>query len=79
MENFDYKDLFILDLANNHQGSVAHALSIIREMGEVVRKHEVRGVFKFQFRQMDTFIHPAHHEGSDNKHISSIFGDTINQ
>jgi len=68
-ETFDFHDLFVFDLANNHQGSVDHALSIIRDVGAVVRKHGVRGVFKFQFRQLDTFVHPAHQKGSDNKHI----------
>lgn len=68
-ETFDFRDLFVFDLANNHQGSVEHALAIIRGIGAVVRKHGVRGVFKFQFRQLDTFIHPAHQKQSDNKHI----------
>jgi sialic acid synthase SpsE/quercetin dioxygenase-like cupin family protein len=66
---FDFNDLFVFDLANNHQGSLKHALNIIREIGTVVRKHKVRGVFKFQFRQMETFIHPLHQQESDNKHI----------
>jgi N-acetylneuraminate synthase len=66
---FDFNDLFVFDLANNHQGSVEHALRIIREIGIVVRRRGVRGVFKFQFRQLGTFIHPAHQKGSTNKHI----------
>jgi N-acetylneuraminate synthase len=69
VQNFDFNNLFVLDLANNHQGSVDHALNIIKEMGAVVRKHGVRAVFKFQFRQLDTFVHPAHQLKSDNKHI----------
>jgi hypothetical protein len=30
MKKFDFKDLFVLDLANNHQGSVPHGTQIIR-------------------------------------------------
>jgi len=67
--NFDFSEIFVFDLANNHQGRVDHALRIIREIGDTVRKHQVRGVFKFQFRQLDTFVHPAHKKNSDNKHI----------
>lgn len=67
--HFDFSNLFVFDLANNHQGSVEHALNIIHEIGRIANKRDVRGVFKFQFRQMDTFIHPAHHADSDNKHI----------
>jgi len=66
---FDFRDLFVLDLANNHQGDVDHALNIIREMGAIIRKHQVRAVFKFQFRQLDTFIHPSHKSNSKNKHV----------
>jgi N-acetylneuraminate synthase len=66
---FDFRDLFIFDLANNHQGDVQHALNIVREIGAVSRSHGVRGVFKFQFRQLDSFIHPDHKKNSANKHI----------
>ena len=69
MKKIDFKNLFVLDLANNHQGSVEHGLKIIRECGKVARKHNIRAVMKFQFRQYDTFIHPDHVENSDNKHI----------
>jgi len=69
MKNFDFNDLFVLDLANNHQGIVEHGLKIIKECGKMVRKHNIRGVMKFQFRQYDTFIHPDHIDGSDNIHI----------
>ena len=68
-DNFDFRDLFVFDLANNHQGSVAHALNIIRATGQVVRRHGVRGVFKFQFRHLDSLVHPTHRQNSDNKHI----------
>jgi sialic acid synthase SpsE/quercetin dioxygenase-like cupin family protein len=68
-EQFNFHDLFVFDLANNHQGSVQHALNIIREIGAVVKRHQVRGVFKFQFRQLESFIHPAHKSSSDNKHV----------
>ena len=56
-------------MANNHQGSVEHGLKIIDGVGAAARKHGVRGVMKFQFRQLDTFVHPSHREASDNKHI----------
>lgn len=68
-DTFDFRDLFVFDLANNHQGNMPHARNIIREIGAVARKYGVRGAFKFQFRQLDTFIHPSHRQNSDNKHI----------
>lgn len=68
-DRFDFRDLFVLDMANNHQGSVEHGLNVIRGAAGPVKKHGVRAGIKFQFRQLDTFVHPSHREGSDNKHI----------
>ena len=68
-ENFDFRDLFVFDLANNHQGDVKHALNVIKSMGALAQKHDIRAVFKFQFRQLDTFIHVAHKVDSKNKHV----------
>ena len=65
---FSFKDLFVLDLANNHNGDVQHALRIIRGAGDVVAKHKVRAALKFQFRQLDTFVHPAHKKQSPYKY-----------
>lgn len=78
-KNFDFRNLFVLDLANNHQGDVQHALNIIKAMGKVVNKHGIRGVFKFQFRQLDTFIHPKHKTGSQNKHIPRFLSTRLDQ
>src|SRR5256885_1126086 len=68
-KRFDFRNLFVFDLANNHQGDVEHARQIIRGVGEVANSAQIRGALKFQFRHLDTFIHPNHREGSANKHI----------
>ena len=67
--DFDFRDLFVLEMANNHQGELEHGKRIIRELGEVVKKHRVRAAVKFQFRELDSLIHPEHREKTDNKHI----------
>ena len=67
--NFDFRNLFVLDLANNHQGSVEHGLEVIRRHAEIVQKNGVRAAIKFQFRDLDTFVHPEHRQESSNKHI----------
>ncbi len=77
MKNFNFEDLFIFDLANNHQGDVKHALNVIKEVGNVVKKKEVRGVFKFQFRQLDTFIHPDFKKRDDVKHIPRFLSTAL--
>ena len=69
LDRFDFRDLFVLDMANNHQGSVEHGLNVIRGLAEPVKRHGIRAGVKFQFRQLATFIHPSHQKNSDNKHI----------
>ncbi|WAC08166.1 MAG: N-acetylneuraminate synthase family protein [Thermodesulfobacteriota bacterium] len=69
MNRFDFNGVFTYDLANNHQGDLEHALNIINAVGEVNRQAAVRGALKFQFRQLDTFIHPDYKQRKDVKHI----------
>ena len=68
-DRFDFRDLFILDMANNHQGSLGHGLNVIRAAAKPVKKHGIRAGIKFQFRQLASFVHPSHKKNSDNKHI----------
>lgn len=69
MRKFSFNDLFIYDMANNHQGDIAHGLNIIKAMGEVSKETGVRGALKFQFRNIDTFIHPDYMNRKDVPHI----------
>jgi len=66
---YDFENLFIYDLANNHMGDMAHAKNIIREVGRVSKAAGVRGALKFQFRQLDSFIHPDYQNRQDIKYI----------
>jgi len=69
MKPFQLDDLFIYDLANNHQGDIEHAKNIISEVARVNNAAGVRGALKFQFRQLDTFIHPDFVDRMDIKFI----------
>ena len=53
-----FQNLFVLEMANNHWGSMDRAETIIRSFAEIVRKHGVKAAIKMQFRDVDTFIHP---------------------
>lgn len=64
-----FEGLYIFEMANNHQGSLAHGLKIIDAAGALARKHGVRAAAKLQFRELDTFIHPAARGRPDIKHI----------
>ena len=69
MENSFFQDLFIFEMANNHQGSVEHGENIIKEMGKLARKHNVKCAVKLQYRNLETFIHPDYKGRKDIKHI----------
>lgn len=64
-----FQDLFIFEIANNHQGSVEHGLKIIQAMSRIAHTHGIRGAVKLQYRDLATFIHPAFRERQDVKHI----------
>ena len=79
MPNFDFDQLFIYDLANNHQGDMDHALNIIGALGEVTAEAGVRAALKFQFRQIDTFIHPDYREREDVQHIPRFISTALSR
>ncbi|MES2953237.1 MAG: N-acetylneuraminate synthase family protein [Patescibacteria group bacterium] len=66
---FDFENLFVFEMANNHQGSVEHGKLIIREMAALAREKGIRAAVKLQFRDLDTFIHPDFKGSTENKHI----------
>jgi sialic acid synthase SpsE/mannose-6-phosphate isomerase-like protein (cupin superfamily) len=63
-------NLFVLELANNHMGDVAHGIEVIRQFGSVCRHFpEFNFAFKLQYRDLDTFVHPAMKDRNDLKYI----------
>ena len=70
MNNFNFKNLVVLDVANNHQGSLEHGKLIINSFAKVTKNHRLNFGIKFQFRNLDTFIHHDHSHKSDIKHIT---------
>jgi N-acetylneuraminate synthase len=66
---FNFRDLFVLDVANNHQGNVLHGTRIIRECASLAKSHGLRAAVKFQFRDLPTFIHMDERIDPKNKHV----------
>lgn len=74
--------LFVFDLANNHMGDVEHGLKIIREVHEVCEDFSASGwnfAFKFQYRNLDTFIHPDYKDRMDLKYIKRFSETRLNE
>jgi sialic acid synthase SpsE/mannose-6-phosphate isomerase-like protein (cupin superfamily) len=64
------RPLFILEMANNHMGDVAHGVALIRAMKEAVAGFpQFEFAFKLQFRDLDTYIHRSAKGRADLKYI----------
>lgn len=64
-----FDNLFVLELANNHLGSMERGLQIIREHASVVRFNNVRAAIKLQFREVEEFIHNDFKGHSGHRYI----------
>jgi len=64
-----FNELFVLEIANNHLGSVERGLKIITAFGQVVRFNNVRAAMKLQIRDVDNFIHKDFRHRSDIRYI----------
>ena len=64
-----FRNLFIFEMANNHQGTLAHGLAIERAMSRIARKRQVRACVKLPYRDLDTFIHADYRQRQEVKHI----------
>ena len=57
INNDPFKNLFVLDLANNHFGDLKFGEKIIDSYGKIIRKFQINSTIKFQFRDLPNFFH----------------------
>lgn len=75
MENISQRDrhifenLFVLEAANNHWGDLERGKRIIQEFATVVRYNNVKAAIKFQFRDVDNFVHEEFKGNQDLRYI----------
>jgi len=62
--------LIIADLANNHSGDAALALQMIEELAVLQKKYNFIIIPKFQYRNLDTYIHRDFKGDKNHKYIS---------
>lgn len=62
-------DLYIFEMANNHQGSVQHGLAIIDAAARLARSQKIQAAVKLQFRELDSFIHADWKGRDDAPHL----------
>ncbi len=67
-----FEDLFVLEMTNNHLGSLERGLEIIRQHSRIVRFNNVRAAIKLQFRDLDSFVHKDFRNRTDIRYIRRI-------
>ena len=74
------KPLFIFEMANNHMGNVTHGLAIVERFRQVVKPFsEFSFGFKFQYRNLDTFIHPDYKGSTEYKYVKRFSETRLNK
>lgn len=70
IDKLEFKNLFVFEMANNHMGSTEHGLRILNAFHAVSKDfRNFRFAFKFQYRDLETFIHPDYMNRTDFKYI----------
>lgn len=68
--NFDiFNELMVLELANNHWGTLERGLQIVQDFSKIVRFNNVRAAIKLQLRDIDSFIHKDFKNNTDIRYI----------
>lgn len=67
-----FEDLFVLEMASNHQGNLERGLRIVQQFAKVARFNNVRAAIKLQFRDIDSFIHKDFRESTDIRYVRRI-------
>ena len=72
-----FTNLITLEMANNHMGDLSHGKVMVDQFADVVDKyrHKFQFAWKFQFRDIPTFIHPDYKDRMDIKYVKR-FTDT---
>lgn len=77
--NLIFEDLFVLELANNHWGSVERGLRIITDYSRIVRFNNVKAAIKLQFRDVDAFIHADFRQRDDIRYIKKTLDTKLSK
>ena len=67
-----FKNLFVLELATNHWGSLERGKKIVRQFAKVVKENNVKAAIKLQFRDVDNFIHPSFLKEGSGEELGSL-------
>ena len=67
-----FEDLFVLEMASNHQGNLKRGLEIINKFSKVARFNNVKAAIKLQFRDLDNFVHKEFKNRDDIRYVKRV-------
>jgi sialic acid synthase SpsE/mannose-6-phosphate isomerase-like protein (cupin superfamily) len=75
------KILIIFEMANNHMGDIDHAYNMINEYSKILNsfKDTFDFAWKFQFRNLDTFIHPKYKNNLEHKYVKRFLETNLSK
>ena len=74
-----FQNLFVFEMANNHMGDIKHGLRIIRAFHKVSKNFDFQFGIKFQYRDLDTFIHPGFKDRQDIKYVKRFMETRLSE
>ncbi len=74
-----FEELFVLEMANNHWGSVERGIKIIDAFSKIVRFNNVRATIKLQFRDVENFIHKDFRDRGDIRYIKKTLDTRLSK
>lgn len=68
-------------MANNHMGDMNHATHMIQEYSKILHsfKDTFNFAWKFQFRDLETFIHPDYKNNLEHKYVKRFLETNLSQ
>ena len=78
-KNAIFNNLFVLEAANNHWGDLARGKKIIQDFATIVRYNNIKAAIKFQFRDVDNFIHEEFKGNQDLRYIKKTEATKMSQ
>ncbi|MDR1398168.1 MAG: N-acetylneuraminate synthase family protein [Desulfarculales bacterium] len=77
MKENEFDNLFIFEMANNHQGDINHALAIIEVYESLAKKYKINAAIKLQYRNLPEFIHPDYRNKTDIPHVERFMSTML--
>ncbi len=74
-----FENLFVLEAANNHWGDLARGKKIIQDFATVVRYNNIKAAIKFQFRDVDNFVHEDFKGNQEIRYIKKTEATKMSQ